>query len=160
MVKYLSIALVVSVLIGTGLYLWSPVTESQRVVQLYYYNPQKDLDEEGSMMCSREGLESVERTIAVSESYVEDTLQLLLQGDLTEEERSRGINTEYPLEGLELVGTDLTDGLLTLTFEDPQNKTGGGSCRVGVLWFQIEATALQFSEVQEVRFEPEWLFQP
>lgn len=40
------------------------------------------------------------------------------------------------------------------------NKTNGGSCRAGILWFQIEATAKQFSEVKQVRFLPEELFQP
>ena len=79
---------------------------------------------------------------------------------LTEEERTAGIATEYPLEGLSLKGASLKDGILTLEFNDPSNRTGGGSCRVGILWFQIEATAKQFSEVQQVRFMPEELFQP
>lgn len=111
-------------------------------------------------MCSEQGLEPVERIIPNSETLIEDTLQLLIQGGLTEEEQDRGIGTEYPLAGLELVSTDLKRGVLTLTFDDPLNKTSGGSCRVSVLWMQIERTASQFSEVKEVRFEPEWYFQP
>ncbi|QQR54539.1 GerMN domain-containing protein [Candidatus Peregrinibacteria bacterium] len=135
------------------------VAENQ-TVELYYYNEEKDTDEEGNLMCSEQGLEPVERIIPNSETLIEDTLQLLIQGGLTEEEQDRGIGTEYPLAGLELVGTDLKRGVLTLTFDDPLNKTSGGSCRVSVLWMQIERTASQFSEVKEVRFEPEWYFQP
>jgi hypothetical protein len=54
----------------------------------------------------------------------------------------------------------LKNGVLTLEFEDAQNKAVGGACRVGVLWFQIEATAKQFPEVKEVRFLPKEIFQP
>ena len=57
-------------------------------------------------------------------------------------------------------GASLKDEVLTLEFNDPNGKTVGGSCRVGILWFQIEATAKQFPEVKEVRFLPEELFQP
>ncbi len=91
---------------------------------------------------------------------IQDTIKLLLSGELTEEERAQGISTEYPLEGLSLKGASSKDGVLTLEFDDPNNKTVGGSCRVGILWFQIEATAKQFPEVQEVRFLPEEIFQP
>ncbi|MCR4325346.1 MAG: hypothetical protein NUV59_00885, partial [Patescibacteria group bacterium] len=63
--------------------------------------------------------------------------------------------------GLNLVSAKLGEGgVLTLTFDDPQSLTSGGSCRAGILWFQIEATALQFPEVKQARFAPEELFQP
>ncbi|MGC8651262.1 MAG: hypothetical protein ACP5RX_01445 [Minisyncoccia bacterium] len=52
------------------------------------------------------------------------------------------------------------NGTLILKFNDSLNKTSGGSCRVGILWFQIEATAKQFSEVKKVEFLPEELLQP
>jgi hypothetical protein len=91
---------------------------------------------------------------------IQDAIKLLLKGELTSAERAEGISTEYPLAGFELKSAGLTDGVLTLTFADPQGKTGGGSCRVGILWMQIEATAKQFPEVSSVRFSPEWLFQP
>jgi hypothetical protein len=50
--------------------------------------------------------------------------------------------------------------VLTLEFNDPENKTSGGSCRSGILWAQIKKTAEQFDDVEEVRFQPEELFQP
>lgn len=133
-----------------------------REVLLYYYNSEKDKDESGNTKCSRDGLVAIKRKIAVSKTPIQDTLNLLLKGkeNLIEEESKEGINTEFPLEGLKLTGANLKDGVLTLTFDDPLDKTGGGSCRVGILWFQIETTAKQFPEVEKVRFLPEELFQP
>jgi hypothetical protein len=64
------------------------------------------------------------------------------------------------LEGFALVSSELAGGTLMLTFDDPQNKTSGGSCRVSILRAQIEATAKQFPGVNEVRFVPAELFQP
>lgn len=140
--------------------LFSPKEEkASRIVKLFYYNPNADKDETGNVMCSRNGLESVERTVEKGTS-VADTVRLLLKGQLTNEEKSQGLTTEYPLAGFELTDSSLENGVLTLTFSDPQNKSGGGSCRVGILWFQIETTAKQFPEISSVRFLPEELFQP
>lgn len=129
-------------------------------VKLYYYNPTLDQDADGNILCSKAGLQAVEREIPLTDNYIEDTILLLLKGELTAEEKTAGLTTEYPLEGLILENSTLENGLLTLEFSDPNNKTGGGSCRVGILWFQIEETAKQFSEVENVKFKPEELFQP
>ncbi len=129
-------------------------------VKLYYYNPELDRDESGNTACGKNGLVPVVRKIPITQTPIQDTIKLLLSGDLTNEERAQGINTEYPLKGFSLKGVLLKDEVLTLEFDDPDNKTVGGSCRVGILWFQIEATAKQFPEVQKVRFLPEELFQP
>jgi len=136
------------------------IFDYSKTVKLYYYNPEQDKDESGNIQCSRDGLVAVEREIHVTKTPIQETIKLLIAGQLTDTEKSQGITTEYPLEGFSLKGTSLKDGVLTLEFEDPNYKTGGGSCRVGILWFQIEATAKQFSEVQKVRFLPEELFQP
>ncbi|PJB99639.1 MAG: hypothetical protein CO077_00650 [Candidatus Nealsonbacteria bacterium CG_4_9_14_0_8_um_filter_35_12] len=134
-----------------------------RKVLLYYYNPENDKDESGNTMCSRKGLVAIEREITLTKTPIQDTINLLLKGkeNLTDFDRAQGITTEYPLEGFSLVETNFKeDGTLILKFNDPLNKTGGGSCRVGILWFQIEATAKQFSGVKKVQFLPEELFQP
>lgn len=131
-----------------------------REVKLFYYEPNLDKDRDGNIQCSREGLTPVEREIPITETPIQDTTKLLISGNLTDEERAQGITTEYPLEGFSLKGASLKNGVLTLEFNDPNYKTGGGSCRVGILWFQIEATAKQFPEVQKVQFLPEELFQP
>jgi hypothetical protein len=131
-----------------------------RIVKLYYYNYELDKDESGNITCSRNGLVSVEREISITQTPIQDAINLLLSGGLTTEELAKGISTEYPLEGFFLKGASLNNGVLTLEFNDLNNKTVGGSCRVGILWFQIEATAKQFPEVQQVRFLPEEVFQP
>lgn len=137
-----------------------PTVSDVQTVRLYYYDEDKDRDASGNIQCSRQGLVPLEREIRSTEP-LSDTINLLLKGDITLEERARGVSTEYPLAGMRLVLTTLDqEGVLTLTFEDPENRTGGGSCRVGILWFQIEATAMQFPEVASVRFIPEELFQP
>lgn len=133
---------------------------AMRGVQLFYYDAQKDVDAAGNLLCTKKGLVSVVRNIPVTMSPIQDTLKLFLKGELTPAEKAQGITTEFPLSGLEMTGVVLNNGVLTLTFNDPENQTGGGSCRIGILWSQIKATALQFPEVHSVKFSPEELFQP
>lgn len=137
-------------------------TENPEVkqVELYYYNPTLDQDDQGNIQCSRTGLSPVTRFVSKGGNEIHDTINLLLSGQLTNEEREHGITTEFPLDNLTLTNIQLEDGILTLTFDDPMSKTSGGSCRAGILWFQIEATAKQFPGVNEVKFMPEELFQP
>ena len=132
----------------------------QRTIQLYYYDPSLDEDASGNIMCSEAGLVAVERTVPLTQTPVQDAVRLLLRGEITPQEEAQGITTEYPLEGLELTGASLENGVLTLGFADPNNATSGGSCRAGILWLQIRETAEQFDGVDEVRFQPEELFQP
>jgi putative hemolysin len=141
---------------------YSVCKKAQKVL-LYYYNPEKDKDEKGNIKCSRDGLVAIERQIPVSQTPVKDTIELLLKGNknLNQNELTQGITTEFPLDGFELKSVNLKDdGTLILEFSDPLNKTIGGACRVGILWFQIEVTAKQFPQIKEVKFLPETLFQP
>ena len=141
---------------------YSVCKRAQKIL-LYYYNPEKDKDETGNIKCSRDGLVALERQIPVSQTPIRDTIELLLKGkeNLTESDLTKGITTEFPLEGFELKSLNLKeDGTLILEFKDPLNKTIGGACRVSILWFQIEATAKQFPQVKKVQFLPEVLFQP
>lgn len=131
-----------------------------QTIKLYYYNPDLDKDETDNVLCSKKGLVAVERKIPVTKTLIQDTIKLLLLGELTNEEKDQGITTEYPLTGFSLKGASLKEGSLMLEFNDPNNKTIGGSCRIGILWFQIEATAKQFPQIQEVKFMSEDLFQP
>ncbi|MGC9031537.1 MAG: Gmad2 immunoglobulin-like domain-containing protein [Minisyncoccia bacterium] len=136
---------------------------SKKEVLLYYYNPLKDKDKNGNIKCSKDGLEAIKREVSLTNTPIQDVINLLLKGkeNLTEEDVEKGITTEYPLDGFKLKSANLKEnGTLVLEFEDPKNKTIGGSCRVAILWFQIEATAKQFPEVKEVKFLPETLFQP
>jgi len=153
--------LVISIVVLVGVVLYIREDATAQTVTLYYYNASKDTDAEGNLLCSNQGLEPVERVVQDAED-VEEVIRILLRGELTDDERSRGISTEFPLEGLELVRVerDSEVGLLTLVFTDPLNKTVGGSCRVNILRAQIERTARSISPVPIVRIEPEELFQP
>ena len=134
--------------------------KSQRTISLYYYDASKDMDASGNVMCSRKGLVPVTRTIPLTITPVQDAVKLLLKGSLTNEEKQKGIATEFPLSGVLLIRASQKNGALTLSLADPNNKTSGGSCRAGILWFQIEATAKQFPGITSVTFKPEYLFQP
>ncbi len=151
---------VVTAVLFVWLFIRFVIGGPEKSVKLYYYSSDLDKDESGNIACSRKGLAPVERKIPITKTPIQDAVKLLLSGKLTNEERARGISSEYPLEGFSLKGASLKDGVLTLEFDDPNSKTVGGSCRVGILWFQIEATARQFPEVQQVRFLPEEIFQP
>lgn len=131
-----------------------------RDVILYYYNPDIDKDSSGNIKCSSDGLVSVQREIPLTKTPIQDTINLLISGEITDEESSFGASTEFPLDGFSLKGASLKDGVLKLEFEDPNNKTVGGSCRTGILWQQIRETAEQFDGVEKVEFLPEELFQP
>lgn len=129
-------------------------------VVLYYYDASRDLDSAGNVMCSKQGLVPVARTIPEGDYFIEDTIRLLIQGDLTREEKARGITTEFPLEEFSFADATINEGVLTLSFNDPKRHSSGGACRASILWYQVEATAEQFPQVREVRFSPGDLFQP
>jgi hypothetical protein len=139
---------------------FSSTNAQTRSVELYYYNESRDRDASGNIMCSAQGLQRVTRQVPITNTPIQDTIRLLISGELTATERAAGLSTEYPLQGFSLNSASLSNGVLTLAFSDPQNRTIGGSCRVSILWAQIEATARQFAGVNQVRFTPDTLFQP
>jgi len=131
-------------------------TSNSNEVSLYYYS--KELDPNGD--CTQEAIVPVKRSLNKTQTPIQDTIRMLIAGDLTSSEKANGLSTEFPLEGFELKGANLKNGELTLEFIDPKMKTSGGSCRVNLLWSQIEKTATQFPEVKTVNFIPKDLFQP
>jgi hypothetical protein len=129
---------------------------SSNEVSLYYYS--KKLDPNGD--CTQEAIVPVKRSLNKTQTPIQDAIKMLIKGDLTSSEKANGLITEFPLEGFDLKGANLKNGELTLEFIDPKMKTSGGSCRVSLLWSQIEKTAAQFPEVKSVDFIPKDLFQP
>lgn len=138
-----------------------PVAESQ-TVRLYYYNEPADrqLSENNEPQCSEEAILPITRSITTSETPIEDTINLLLAGEITETESNNGFSTEFPNPQFSLVNSSLNDGVLTLEFTEVPGFTSGGSCRVTLLAGQITKTASQFPEVREVKILPEEIFQP
>lgn len=171
MKNYLIAGIGIAVLVLAAAYLYqptkqtptpttTPITSDTGIpVKLYFYNPSLDQGP-GGVQCSGKGLVAVERVLPHTTMPLTKSIELLLRGELSDAERSQGLTTEFPLPGVTLKTATIVQGVATLTFDDPESKTGGGSCRAGVLWAQIEATAKQFPTVASVRFLPEELFQP
>jgi len=128
-------------------------------VTLYFYRESADRDPDGNILCSPDAVLPVTRTL--SDASAKGVLRALLQGT-TESEGREGYSSEFPLQGVELVGVSRgDDGVLTITLLDTYFKTSGGSCRVGILRAQVEKTALSIPGVESVVIEPEeGLFQP
>ncbi len=136
-------------------------SNTERTVKLYYYDARLDKDGNGNILCSARGLVSVDRTIPVTQTPLQDTIKLLLKGERTQAEQAAGVTTEFPLVNVSLTSAALSSsGVATLTFTDPNQKTSGGACRVSVLREAITATALQFPTVKSVVLSPTTLFQP
>lgn len=130
-------------------------------INLYYYNQAKDQETSpGAPACSADSVLTVIRELPKTDQPVDETIKMLLKGELTSEEQKAGFSTEFPHPGLKYLGSNLSNGTLTLSFDDPDNFTSGGSCRVKLLWASIEKTALQFPGVNKVEFSPNTLFQP
>jgi len=128
-------------------------------IKLYYPNNKKIVA--GVNECSAEILEPVTRTIPKTSAPLKPTIELLIAGGLTAQEKNAGFFTEFPNPGFKLDRVAVSsDGTATLRFSDTNNFTSGGSCRVSLLAAQISKTAQQFSTVKRVTFEPDTLFQP
>lgn len=130
-------------------------------IKLYYYNKIMDEALNKSIACDPNAVVAVKRDIPATVTPLKDSINFLLKGELTADEKAQGFSTEFSADkGLKLVNAAIKDGVAALQFEDPANFTVGGSCRVRLLWAQIERTAKQFPTVREVKFLPETLFQP
>jgi hypothetical protein len=134
------------------------VTEGK--ARVFHYLPNKDAAEKLDYEADPRALLPVEREIAFSGNLVFDTINSLIQSELSETEKQAGFWTSFPGESFQLVRAELQGDTLTLYFDDPKYFTSGGSNRVRYMWLQIQMTALQFPEVDIVRYEPKTLFQP
>ncbi|MBU1026296.1 MAG: GerMN domain-containing protein [Candidatus Margulisbacteria bacterium] len=155
-----------ALIIGGSYYFWQnfnakpqvvkPLTGSKIQVKLYYYNHLRDT----AKSLSPKMLFPVTRNIPKTPSPIQDTIKLLLKGNLTKEEKIEGFSTEFPHPGFELKSTHLKNGILTLRFSEVLGFTSGGAARMELISEQIIKTAKQFPNVKQVEFEPAYLFQP
>ncbi|MBU0502561.1 MAG: type II secretion system F family protein [Candidatus Margulisbacteria bacterium] len=74
-------------------------------VKLFYYNQRADK------------VASVERTIPLSQAPIKETINLLLKGELSPQEKSQGFSTEFPHPEFKLLGAALKNGQLALMFK-------------------------------------------
>src|SRR4030042_4184450 len=99
-------------------------SKETRVIQLYYYNQKRDQEIAEYIPCDPEAVLPVSREVFLTQTPIQETINLLLLGKITQEEKEAGFSPMFPLEGLKLVGVNLKDGILTLEFEDPFYQTG------------------------------------
>lgn len=124
-----------------------------RSIKLYYYNEKNDKsDNAGNPSCEQSYVLPVERQLPVTETPIQDTIKLLLKGEITSLEKAAGFTTEFPNSQFLLKGADLKNGVLTLDFTEVPGFTDGGSCRINILQAQVEKTAKQFPEVKQVKY--------
>jgi len=72
-------------------------------IKFYYYNFAKDRKIAEYIPCSPDAVLPVEREIIVGEDLIKDTINLLIQGNLTNDEKSLGFLTEFPYPGFKLL---------------------------------------------------------
>jgi hypothetical protein len=135
---------------------WQEVQAPKTKVQLFYYNQLEDKDTE----CGQKYVLPVEREIDLTQTPIQDTINLLIKGEITQAEKDNGFATEFPNEDFKLISANLKDGVLFLEFTEVPGFTTGGSCRTSILANQIIKTAKQFTGVNEVILLPESIFQP
>jgi hypothetical protein len=133
-----------------------PLTD-KITVQLYYPNSVKAESSEDP--CSTEIIAALQRQIPADRSYIARTIKLLLTNVPTVQEKLDGFYNPFPAD-FRLLDAFVTDGRLTLVFDDPAQWSQGGSCRISILRAVIGKTARQFPEVDEIELEPSGLFQP
>jgi hypothetical protein len=133
-----------------------------RLVKLYYYNENKDREISGGegLSLEPEAVIPVERLIPITVTPIQDTIRLLINGELSDAERDAGFMTEFPNKDFKLIGANLKSDVLTLEFTEVPGFTTGGSARMRLMTASIIKTAKQFPEVKEVKFIPEEIFQP
>ena len=129
-------------------------------VKVLHYLPNKIMAEKVDYEVDPRALLPVEREVPFSDNLIYDTINSLIQDEISEKETQAGFWTGFPGDSFRLLSADLQGNTLTLHFDDPKYFTSGGSNRVGYLWLQISMTALQFPEVRQVRYTPQTLFQP
>lgn len=133
--------------------------EPQNVtVKLFYYNIEKDRELNPALTCKTDAVLPLERILPLKPSIVQDTLELLFRGELTEQEKRGGFSSHFPASDFNLKAASLNNGTLTLEFDDSKNFVSGGACKAGVIKTQIEKTVRQFEPIKEVKFLPENLF--
>lgn len=132
-----------------------------QTVRLFYFNQTEDNKLPVAQQLNSASVLPIERVISWSKNIIEDTINILLDWNLTNEERAQWFTTEFPNQDFRLVSSNLlSDWTLELTFSEVPGFTSWWSARVFILRSAIEKTAKQFAEVKIVKLLPETLFQP
>lgn len=130
-------------------------------VKLYYFNEKEDKKLDPAQQVNINSILPVSRTITATNDIIRETINLLLEWALTNDEVRQGFTTEFPSQQFHLVNYQLsTNWVLTIEFNEVPWFTSWWSARMLILSNSISKTLLQFPQVKKVLFTPETLFQP
>jgi len=133
----------------------------EQTVKLFYFNQSEDNKLAPAQQLNLSSILSIDRVIPASKNIIVDTINMLLEWNLTTDERTNWFTTEFPNQDFRLISSDLkSDWTLELTFSEVPGFTSWWSARVFILRAAIEKTAKQFANVKYVKILPETLFQP
>lgn len=91
----------------------------------------------------------VDRAIAVTQAPARAVLELLLGGNLTDEEKADGFTTSINPD-VKIQKLTIENGVAKVDFNEQLQYQAGGSCRVSAIRAQIIETLKQFPTVSEV----------
>ena len=91
----------------------------------------------------------VDRAIALTQAPAKAALELLLAGNLTDEEKSDGFGTSIN-PNVKIQGLSIENSVARVDFNGQLEYQVGGSCRVAAIRAQITQTLMQFPTVNEV----------
>lgn len=130
--------------------------EKKEKIFLFYYNQLEDKEN----TCDYSFIMPVEREVAADGDIIKNTVELLIEGQLTEKEKTDGFIADFS-QDFRLLESNLSDnGTLTLEFTEVSGFTSGNSCQTGLLFEEILKTVRQFPQVKIIIFKPDSLFEP
>lgn len=142
----------------------APTVVEKMTLKFYVFDSKKDPD---VMDCGAPTF--VNRELPKSVTTLADSVNYLLTTfKLTDNEKAAGLRNEFEnpdylakRDAFKLKSATVNNLVASLTFEDPQAFSSGGSCRSSILLAQIVQTAKQFPTITSVKILPEnTLFQP
>ncbi|MEK7653201.1 MAG: DUF333 domain-containing protein [Patescibacteria group bacterium] len=112
-------------------------------LKIYFNNTKLD----PAMTCNK--VFPVDRVVAKTETPAKAALELLLAGELTQDEAQAGYETNIN-PGVKLQKVTIVSGTAKADFDEQLEYQVGGSCRVAAISAQIIQTLKQFSTVKKV----------
>jgi spore germination protein GerM len=112
-------------------------------IKLFFNNSKLDAE----FSCNK--VSPVERKIDKTEAVARKALELLLEGNLTLQEREEGFLTSIN-PGVKIQSLTIEDGVAKVDFDEQLEFQVGGSCRVSAIRAQITQTLKQFPTVENV----------
>ena len=101
-------------------------TTAPTKVALYYFNQKEDAKLPLAQQINRDSLLPVYRTLPASDNIIRDTINLLLQGNLSVADKTAGFTSEFPHKDFRLLSAQVqSDGTLILEFPEILGFTSG-----------------------------------